>query len=90
MKRKFSIAGESDHMHKFRRLGQYRIPLDKLGFLQQNRNGMGISPEHVHEVALDCLANTTKVSRYNCVEVVRLSAEHISAVRECNKQKCEA
>ena len=51
---------------------------------------MGICPSHVHEVALGCLANTTKVSRYNYVEVVRLSAEQISLVRVCNKQKREA
>ena len=91
MKRKFPLAGASEQPAlKYRIVNNCPITLDPIGFLPCYRRGMGICPSHVHEVVLDCLANTTKVFRYKYVELVKLSAEQITLVRECNKQKCEA
>ena len=88
-KRGFSLESASDRAQKHRRVGQVRIPLEYLGFLPDNRGGMGISPFHVHEVAHDVVANTTKTTRYREVEVVKLSDERRPSVLACNKQKCE-
>ena len=71
-------------------MGHVRIPLEELGFLPENRGGMGLSPHHVHEVAWDCLSNGTKLSRYQEVEVVKLPPDREAAVREASKKKCEA
>ena len=85
----FPLESASDRALKFRKIGHFRIPLDQLGFLNQNRGGMGLSPHHVHEVACDCLANKTKVSRYREVEVVELAGGNMKDILEANKQKCE-
>jgi len=85
----FPLEGASDRAVKYRKVGQCRIPLDQLGFLTVNRGGMGILPHHVHEVAWDCLANKTKVSRYQQVEVVQLVGDRLREALEANQQKCE-
>ena len=73
MKRPLEDPGDRAQRH--RRLGLCRIPLDKLGYLPDNRGGLGISPFHVHELAWDCVANGVKLSRYTHVDIVKIPAE---------------
>ena len=88
-KRTLPDGTAGDRALKLRRTGQCRIPLDEIGFYPENRGGMGISPHHAHEIAHDCLAHTTKVSRYIEVNVVVLSPAILPAVLARNKKKCE-
>ena len=88
-KRGFPLESASDRAQKHRKVGQVRIPLEFLGFLPDNRGGMGISPFHVHEVAWDVVANTTKTTRYREVEVVKLPDDRRASVLESNEHKCE-
>ena len=85
-----ALEDASDRAHKHRKIGNLRIPVDQLGFLPDNRGGMGILPYHVHEVAWDCLANKTKLSRYQQVDVVKLPHGKLQEVLEANRNKCEA
>ena len=61
-----AIEDAGDRAQKRRKMGHMRIPLDKIGFWDCNRGGLGISAHHAHEVAWDCLANKTKLERYGC------------------------
>ena len=89
MKRSFTLESASDRAQKFRKVGKLRIPLDQIGFLPENRGGVGIIPHHVHEVAHDISCNGTKLCRYEQVEVVEIPEHRRKDVIEFNKQKCE-
>ena len=59
-----AIEDAGDRAQKRRKMGHMRISLDRIGFWDGNRGGLGISAHHAHEVAWDCLANKTKLERY--------------------------
>ena len=44
--------------------GRVRIQLNRIGFWEHNRGGVGIAAYHVHEVAHDIVANKTMLARY--------------------------
>ena len=89
MKRSFPLESASDRAQKLRKHGKLRIPLDQIGFLPENRGGVGIIPNHVHEVAWDICGNGTKIARYVQVEVVEIPAHRLADVLARNKQMCE-
>ena len=62
----------------------------KLGLLQFNRGGLGISPKHVHEVARSCQKDGVRLNRYTCVDVVPVPSWALDAWRLANKHKCES
>ena len=66
------------------------IPLDKICFWPGNRGGLGISAHHVHDVAWGCLANKTKLQRYTCVDLIEIPEECLKAIRDENRERCEA
>ena len=78
-------AGDRAQTH--RELALRRIDLDELGIYPKNRGGSGIIPHHVHEVANDCLENTTKPARYQHVCVVEVPEEFRKHVIDYNVQK---
>ena len=90
MKRPHDIEDAGDRAQRQRRPGLVRIPLDKIGFWPGNRGGLGISAHHVHEVAWDCLANKTKLQRYTCVDLIEIPEECLKAIRDENRERCEA
>ena len=64
MKRKFddgpaqsSLVDPSDRANKSRRMELLRIPLDQLGFHPRNRGGLGVLPNHAHEVGWDIVTH---------------------------------
>ena len=71
----FPLESASDRALKYRK-SLSRIQLEQLGFLPENKDGLGISPPHVHDVAWDCLDKTTQVSRYKHVDVGALRCKH--------------
>ena len=85
---KRSLVDPADIAQKHRKIGLCRISLHQLGFLEENRGGLGISPYHNHEVAWDCVANGVKLNRYGHVDVVRLPANKLEAFRETNRNRC--
>ena len=61
MKRSQSpVLDASDRAQKMRRTGLVRVHCKKIGFMPDNRGGVGILPWHIHEVAFDIKTNTTK------------------------------
>ena len=70
MKRQHDLEDAGDRAQKRRKPGLVRISLDKIGFWPANRDGMGVSSHHMHEVAWDCLANKTRIQRYDHVDIV--------------------
>ena len=87
---KTDLEDPSDRAEKHRKAGTVCIPLDELGFLEQNRGGLVINSYHAHEVAWDCEANMIKLLRYRHVCVVRLPANKLERFRSVNRQKCES
>ena len=75
-----------------------RIPAKKIGFLPNNRGGVGICPRHVVEVAGDIRLNKTNPKRYHEVPVVELPSkgcegplrEFLDKVHRVNKEKCDS
>ena len=62
----------------------------KLGLLQFNMGGLGISPKHVHEVARSCMKDGVRLHRYISVDVVPEPSRAFDAWRLVNKNKCES
>ena len=85
-----SLTDSSDRAQSHRAPGLARIPLSAIAFWPHNRGGAGISSHHVHEVAHDCVANRTRLSRYGEVVLVEISAEALSQVRRVNTEKAKA
>ena len=50
---------------------------------------MGLSPYHVHGVALDCIANQTRLQLYGQVDVMEIPAKLLDKSREENRKLCE-
>ena len=83
------LLDASDRAHKMRRMGLVRIPLEQLGFWPQNRGGVGVISNHVHEVAHDIRTNTTKARRYSKVDIVKVPENCLAQVREANRELCD-
>ena len=81
------LEDAGDRAQSFRESALRRIHLDELGIYPNNRGGTGIIPHHVHEVANDCLENTTKPNRYQHVCVVEVPEEFRKQVVDYNVQK---
>ena len=79
-----------DRAAKRRKTGLIRILVHQLGFHEGNRGGLGIAPTHVHEIAEDGCSNGIKLSRYQHVDVVRMSGENLQRTREANRLRCAA
>ena len=88
---KRQCEGPGDRAQKKRKtaLGIVRIPLEKIGFWPENRGGMGLSSYHVHEVALDCMQNTTKITRYNFVDLIEIPDNLKNEILAANRRECE-
>ena len=69
--------------------GRLRIPLEKICFWPGNRSGMGILPNHVHEVAHDIIQNGTKLDRYDSVKVVKVPQGMLAEINATTKRFCE-
>ena len=77
-----SLEDAGDRAQKRRKMGQMRISLDRIGFWDANRGGLGLSSDHVHEMAWDCLANKTKIERYG--HFVRGVSQAVFSILFCN------
>ena len=60
----------------------------KMGFLQSNRGGQGLSAQHAHEVADSC-RDGVKEHRYVNAFVVKVPANNLAAWRGPNQRKYE-
>ena len=96
MKRPFDMVAPSqdledagDGAQKRRKPGLVRIGLDEIGFWPDNRGGLGLSPYHAHEVAHDCKANKTKISRYDHVALIEIPEEKLQEIRDTNRARCD-
>ena len=78
-----------DRALAFREEGLDRKSLSLLGFLPENRGGLGINGAHVHEVAWS-ISRGVKLVRYKQVDVIRVPAAHMETWRAANKEKCAA
>ena len=85
---KRSLEDASDRAQGNRRLELVRIPFDHIGFIPQNRGGLGINPHHVHEVGHDGVTNGIKQARYGHVCLVEVLPEKLEEVRAANVKKC--
>ena len=81
------LEDAGDRAETFREPALRRIHLDELVVYPNNRGGAGIIPHHVHEVANDCLENTTKQNRYQHVCVVEIPEAFRKQVIDYNVQK---
>ena len=84
------LEDASDRAQKHRKAGNMRIPLDKIGFWPDNRGGVGCSSHHVHEVAWDCKANKTKLTRYEHVDLVEIPSNALQEIRDINRERCQS
>ena len=82
------VLSPADRAEEFRIPGEMRVPVDKMGFLACNRGGLGISPNHVHEVCEDRMKNGTRPSRYVAVKVVQLEGSWLQETLQVNEEKC--
>ena len=87
-KRTRALEDAGDRAQKKRKAGLMRVPLEKIGFWPGNRGGLGISPYHVHEVAWDCVANKTKLSRYGHVDLLEVPSSLLPTFRKENRATC--
>ena len=67
-----------------------RVPLDELGYLEENREGLGIDPYHCHEVAWDASTNIVKLNRYIYADVVRVPPHRLDKFRKYNQDRIES
>ena len=82
------VEDASDRAQKHRKEGNVRVSLDEIGIWEHNRGGLGISPFHAHETVWDCIANKTKLARYQQVDLVEVPEEMLPEVRDYNRDKC--
>ena len=80
------LADHADRAQRFATPGLIRIQLHQIGFYPPNRGGTGIHPYHVHEVANDFMANTTKVDRYGHVDLVRIPEVLRQSILKANEK----
>ena len=90
MKRQHDLEDAGDRAQKLRKQGLVRIPLDKIGFWPSNRGGAALSSHHLHEVTWDCVANRTKLQRYEHVDIVEIPSDSLQWVRDVNRERCES
>ena len=83
------LVDPADRAQQSRRQWLTRIPLSKIGFFPGNRGGQGICPHHVHEVTSDFMANKTKVTRYEDVDLVKIPENRRVEVLKVNESMCE-
>ena len=83
------LQNACDRAHKHRVSGDVRIKLDQIGFWDRNRGGMGLASHHMHQVANDCCANGTSLSRYLFVPIVEVPQAQLEEVRQYNRSRCE-
>jgi len=84
------VHDAGDRAQTFRNPGVQRIDIDEIGYWKGNRGGLGISPQHIHDVAWDCMSNGVKLPRYNCVDVVEVPGDMMGEFHQYNKDKCES
>ena len=89
MKRPILLEYAGDRAQKKRKHALVRIPLEQIVFWPGNSGGLGLSPYHVHEVAWDCLANKTRLSRYGQVDLMEIPSHLLDNFREDNRLCCE-
>ena len=84
------ISDDLDRALSYRNGDIIRLLTSKLGLLQFNRGGLGISPKHVHEVARSCQKDGVRKNRYHVVDVVPVPSLALEQWRLANKHKCES
>ena len=84
------ISDDLDRALSFKNGNIIRLIPHKLGLLQINRGGLGISPKHVHEVARSCQKDGVRKNRYHVVDVVPVPSLALEQWRLANKHKCES
>ena len=82
------LASAVDRAEKYRLAGESRIDIDRFGYLECNRGGLGISPPHAHEVCEDRMKNKTRLARYCAVKAVILEGDFLTKTRAANEEKC--
>ena len=82
------LASAVDRAEKYRLAGESRIDIDRFGYLECNRGGLGISPPHAHEVCEDRMKNKTRIARYVAVKAVILEGDFLIKTRAANEEKC--
>ena len=78
------LEDASGRAQKQRKPGNMRIPLDKIGFMPDNRGGVGCSSHHVHEAARGLKANKTELARYDHVDPVEIPSDALQEIRGIN------
>ena len=74
-----SLEDPVDRCLKYRKAGgNYRMPLDRLGFHPDNRGKAGVYPMHAHQVAHDGSSNGVSLRRYKAVEVVKVPEDMLA------------
>ena len=63
-----------------------RMHVDRMGFFNQNRGGMGVVPYHDHEVAEDFVKHKISQIRYGSIRVVKLPESELPFFRAYNKK----
>ena len=62
-----------DRAMRKRKLGDNaRIDLDRIGFWPDNKDGIGVSSRHIHEIAEDIMNNKTRFNRHSPAELLEL------------------
>ena len=87
LRTKLTDAG--DRAQNFRGPGLVRVGLGEIGFWDGNRGFLGISSYHAMEVVQDCMANKTKLQRYQHVDLVTIPTKLLQRILEANRVKCE-
>ena len=88
MKRKHDLESACDRAQKHRKPGLLRIHLDMIGFWPDNRGRIGICSHHTHEVAWDCVADKTKLRRYQHADLVAIPSGLLVLILDANRNRC--
>ena len=83
------IIDAADRAQGHRMEGLLRIHLDQMVWRPGNRNGQGISANHVHEIAAEILQHRPSAPRYRHVDVVEAPDYMKAEIFEANKKNYE-
>jgi len=84
------VEDAGDRAMTYRKAEQFRVQLKEIGFWPNNRGRLGISSQHCHAVAWDCIANMTKLQRYAHVALAEIPPEMRESILAANREQCES
>ena len=83
------VEDAADRAMRKRKLGDNaRIDLDRIGFWPDNKDGIGVSSRHIHEIAEDIMNNKTRFNRHEPAKLLELLGPRLKKIRGQNKAKC--